>query len=134
MRFQLADGRWEGKQIVSKRNLQETRRPQVVTPLGALLKREADTTQASYGLGWHLYDYRGHALATHGGAVDGFRATITLAPKDGLGLIVLCNADVMEMPQALSANLLDLFLGLKKKDWNALYEAKRKRACNCGRR
>ena len=128
VRFQLADGRWEGKQLVSKRHLLETRRPQIVTPVAALLKGEADTTQASYGLGWRLHDYRGHALATHGGAVDGFRATITLAPKDGLGLIVLCNADVLEMPQALSANLLDLFLGLKKKDWNSLYEAKRKRA------
>jgi CubicO group peptidase (beta-lactamase class C family) len=127
LRFQLASGRWDGKQLVSRRNLLETRRPQVVTPIPAPLEREADTTQASYGLGWRLYDYRGHALATHGGAVDGFRAALTLAPKDGLGLVVLANADVLEMPQALSADLLDLLLGLKKKDWNDIYEAKRKR-------
>ena len=127
VRFQLAEGTWDGKPLVSKENLLETRTPQIVVPVPGLLKREAGTTQASYGLGWHVEDYRGHTLISHGGAVDGFRARITLVPRAKLAVVVLANLDVSEMPAALSFALLDRMLGLPNKDWNAPYAAQREK-------
>ena len=125
VRFQLADGLGSGRQLVSRKNLRETRRPQIVLPVPPPLA--ADTTQASYGLGWHVRDYRGRPMVLHGGAVDGFRSQITLLPKDNLGIVVLCNRGRMEAPAALSNDLVDLVLGLPKKDWNAIYLARQKR-------
>ncbi|HKB41699.1 MAG TPA: serine hydrolase, partial [Gemmataceae bacterium] len=120
LRFQLNDGEWEGKQLVSRAALLETRRPQIVTPILEPLETEVDTTQSSYGLGWRIHDYRGHLLVLHGGSVDGFRSRITLVPKEKLGVVVLANLAVSEMPASLSSSLVDLMLGLKKKDWNRI--------------
>lgn len=123
VRFQLAEGEWEGKQLVSRAVLLETHRPQIVTAIPAPLEDEAETTQSSYGLGWRIDDYRGHLLVLHSGSVDGFRSRITLVPKEKLGVVVLANLAVSEMPAALSASLVDLMLGLKTKDWNGIYKA-----------
>jgi CubicO group peptidase (beta-lactamase class C family) len=129
VRFQLAEGEWEGKQLVSRKALLETRRPQIVTPIPPPLEDEAETTQSSYGLGWHIDDYRRrHLLVQHGGAVDGFRARITLVPKEKLGIVVLANLDVNEMPAALSATLVDRMLDLEEKDWNGIYKALHEKA------
>lgn len=126
VRFQLREGEWEGQQLVPRALLLETRRPQIVTPIPPPLEEEAETTQSGYGLGWHIDDYRGHLLVMHGGAVDGFRARIMLLPKEKLGVVVLANLAVNEMPAALSASLVDLMLPLKAKDWkdwNGIYKA-----------
>jgi hypothetical protein len=79
-----------------------------------------DTLQMSYGLGWLIYDYRGQLIVSHGGSINGFRAQITLVPKARLGLVLLCNLDQTRMNVALGNNLLDLLLGLEKKDWNRI--------------
>jgi hypothetical protein len=70
-------------------------------------------------LGWFINDYRGHKLVMHGGTIDGFRASIVLAPKSKLGVAVLSNLTGTQMPEATCYNIVDLLLGLPKKDWNA---------------
>jgi CubicO group peptidase (beta-lactamase class C family) len=127
VRFQLAEGMWEGKRLVSREALLETRRPQIVTPSTGRLAEAMEVTQSGYGLGWHIYDYRGHLAAVHGGAVDGFRARIALIPKEKLGVVVLSNLAPGELPTALACSLLDLTLGLKAKDWNGLLLGQRER-------
>lgn len=121
LRFQLGDGGWQGKQLLSRRNFDEMHKPQIVVPVGGLLEREADTTQAAYGLGWHLRDHRGHALREHGGSVDGFMVYQCLAPKQKVGVVVLGNLGGSAMPRALCYTLLDRVLGLPEKDWNAVF-------------
>jgi CubicO group peptidase (beta-lactamase class C family) len=120
LRLQLANGKIDGKQVVSAAALEETRTPRIPVPLGAA-EREAGATQASYALGWHISDYRGHAIHQHGGAVAGFRARIVLAPRKKLGLVVLTNLEDMGIVNAAGNNLLDYLLGLEKKDWNAFF-------------
>jgi hypothetical protein len=87
-----------------------------------------DMTQASYGLGWHIYDYRGHLVWEHGGAIDGFRAKVLLAPKQKVGVVVLGNSDQFEAVLATSYQVLDHLLGLEKRDWNGYYTDLMKRA------
>lgn len=122
LRFQLDEGAWKGKQLIAATVLRETYQPQVVTPIASLLAREADTTQAGYGLGWRIRDHRGHLVREHGGSVDGFRSHIILAPKQKVGIVVLANRDATHLPPALCYALLDRALGLKEKDWNALWK------------
>jgi CubicO group peptidase (beta-lactamase class C family) len=120
MRFQLADGTFAGKQLVSAKNLQETHTPQTIIRLeGNVRDMNPDTTQISYGMGWVVQDYRGQLLVSHAGAIDGFRAHITLIPKAKIGIVLLNNLDKTHMNLAVSNNLVDLLLGLPKKDWNA---------------
>jgi hypothetical protein len=70
-------------------------------------------------MGWVIQDYRGHLLVSHAGAIDGFRAHLTLVPKARLGIVLLNNLHQTKMNQAVSNTLVDLLLGLPKKDWNA---------------
>jgi len=127
LRFQLADGKIDGKQIVSAAALEETHTPRIPVPLSPA-QRAAGATQASYALGWHISDYRGHAIHEHGGAVAGFRARIILVPRKKLGLALLTNLEDMEIVQAAGNNLLDHLLGLEKKDWNDFFAKELRKA------
>jgi CubicO group peptidase (beta-lactamase class C family) len=119
--FQLGDGRAGGKRLVSTANLAETHAPQMVIRLeGVERDLQPDTVQMSYGMGWVLQDYRGVGLCSHAGAIDGFRVHFTLAPEKKIGIVLLNNLQHTRMNQALSNSLVDLLLGLPRKDWNAV--------------
>jgi CubicO group peptidase (beta-lactamase class C family) len=124
LRFQLADGVFEGRHVLSAANLQETHKPQITVrtegPLAALVK-EGLINQVNYALGWMVYDYRGQLVVAHTGAIEGFRAQTTLLPRAKLGIVVLTNVDRTGVPPATSLALVDLLLDLPHKDWNAFY-------------
>lgn len=127
LRLQLAQGKIDGKQVVSSAALEETHEPRIPVPLTAA-DRAAGATQASYALGWHISDYCGHSIHQHGGAVAGFRARIILVPHKQLGLVVLTNLEDMGVVNAAGNNLLDHLLGLEKKDWNVFFDQEQRRA------
>jgi CubicO group peptidase (beta-lactamase class C family) len=124
LRFHLAVGAVDGKRIVSAEALGETHAPQMVMRVPAIQSGLfPDTVQISYGMGWVVHDHHGVGLVAHGGAIDGFRAQITLAPGKKLGLAVLSNLHQTPMNMALSSTLVDLLLDLPKRDWHALHRA-----------
>ncbi len=124
VRFQLGDGTFGGKRLVSAASLEETHTPQNIIRLeGTARAMNPDTLQMSYGMGWVVQDYRGHLEVSHAGLIDGFRAHITLLPRDHLGIVLLCNRHQTRMNLALSNTLVDQLLGLPHKDWNAFYQA-----------
>lgn len=127
LRLQLANGVFQGQRLVSEENLRETRSPQMAMRATEPAERAAldltETTQQTYGMGWTLWDYRGHGLHSHGGAIDGFRSTLALAPRRNLGLVVLVNGAPTEAHTAIRNALLDRLLGLEPKDWNTLLKA-----------
>jgi CubicO group peptidase (beta-lactamase class C family) len=121
VRFHLSDGVFAGKRLVSAASLGETHTPQIALPVeGTARAMNPDTLQMSYGMAWLIYDYRGRLVLTHAGLIDGFRAQILFVPREKLGLVMLCNLDQTLMNVALGNNLLDLLLGLDKKDWNRI--------------
>jgi hypothetical protein len=79
-----------------------------------------ETNLMSYGMGWLVQDYRGHLVVSHAGFIEGFRAQVTLVPRQKLGFALLYNVQQMRTNLALNNNLVDLILGLSRKDWNAL--------------
>lgn len=123
-RFQLGDGTFAGQRLVSSQALAETHTPQVAMRLeGVARDMNPDTLQMSYGLGWLIYDYRGHLLWAHAGTIDGFRTYIALAPREKLAVVLVNNLDKSQMNLPLTNTLLDSLLELPRKDWNAHFRA-----------
>lgn len=121
VRFQLGDGTFDGKRVMSEAQIKEMHTPQIAMNrqhelLESLLPEHDFFT---YGLGWFVNDYRGHVLVWHSGDIDGFSALVTLVPKSKLGIVILSNLDGSYMRYALQYNLLDNLFGLPKTDWNA---------------
>ncbi len=77
-----------------------------------------------YGMGWMLSDYKGHALAGHGGLDVGVNSFLALFPEEALAVILLTNYSSIEsddpaawiMPAFfLRESILDLVLNESKK-------------------
>lgn len=121
VRFQLGNGTFEGKKLVSPINMAEMRSPQMLVPVDRSVN--PDTVQMSYGMAWIIQDYHGQMLVSHTGGIDGFRARVVLVPNAKLGMVILTNSGVgtssASMHVAATYSLVDLLLGLPKKDWNA---------------
>lgn len=119
LRLFLNGGKHGGEQLVSTAGLRETYQPHTVIRLeGPAQKLNPESQQISYGLGWVIQDYRGRLLIMHAGLIDGFRAHLTLLPKDGYAFAILANREGTRMNLALSNAVVDLLLGLSEKDWN----------------
>lgn len=123
VRFQLGNGTYDGKRLLSKANLDEMHTPQMVVRFSR--STYPDTDQCSYGLGWFIHDHRGHHLLSHTGGLEGYRSRVVLVPKQKLGIVVLSNSgagdSAASMHYVVSNTLLDMMLGLPAKDWNAHY-------------
>ena len=119
--MQLAGGVYEGKRLVSEKNLRETHLPSMVIRLAPPASDlQPDYNQSSYGMGWQINHYRGELMIMHSGSLRGFRALITMVPSLKLGFVVLSNLNGTNLNEALTNDLLDEFLGLpKSRDWNA---------------
>jgi CubicO group peptidase (beta-lactamase class C family) len=116
---------------LKEKSLEETHTPQTVVPMKEGERRlHPETVQTSYGLGWVVQDYRGWNLVAHAGVLDGFRVQLTMVPRAKLGLVVLANLHGTRMNLALSYRLLDHYLKLEPRDWNAVVgkEVKRQEA------
>jgi CubicO group peptidase (beta-lactamase class C family) len=122
LRFQLGDGAWQGKRLISAASLAEPQTAQVVLRLhGAARTMNPETLFLNCGMGWIVQDYRGKKLVMHGGAIDGFRSHLTLVPEARLGIGLLSNLDGGLSNLAISNSLIDMLLGLPTRDWSSYY-------------
>jgi beta-lactamase class C len=95
--------------------------PMISTPteLRATPWRRARLSDASYALGWRIYEYGGQTLVFHAGAVQGYRSMIAFFPKQKFGAVMLWNCECV-VPGGLMPMLLDRYLGLPRVDWAGL--------------
>jgi CubicO group peptidase (beta-lactamase class C family) len=100
VRFQLAGGNWEGKQLLSEATLHETWTAQIEIAPGA-----------DYGLGWMLHDWQGHAVVEHGGNIDGFAAQVGMIPEEGIGYVLLCNVSATLLQSVSQQMVWEALLG-----------------------
>jgi CubicO group peptidase (beta-lactamase class C family) len=120
IRLQLANGKFDGKQIVSEKPLAETRQPHMLTGFNPFTKMPT-----FYGLGWNVsYDEQGRLRLNHSGAFDlGAAAYVNLVPAEQLGIVVLTNGYPMGIPEALGTTFSDIALhGKPTQDWFPLYK------------
>ena len=78
--------------------------------------RRSRVSSAGYALGWRVYDYAGHQLVFHGGAVQGYRGLVALLPERDLGIAVLWNSE-SALPSGLLPTILDRAIGLPPERW-----------------
>ena len=92
--------------------------PVVATPgetRGSSWRRQR-LNAAGYGIGWRIYDYAGHRVIFHGGAVQGYRGAIALLPQRDLGVAILWNGE-SSLPSGLLPTILDRAIGLPAQRW-----------------
>lgn len=124
VRFQLAEGTFDGKRLISPESLNETRTPHTIIRLqGSSKGNNPESNLHSYGLGWFVQDYAGTLLVSHSGSLNGFRTHVDLLPKQNAGFIVWINIGRSSATVAMRNALLDLLLARPSRDWNAYYLA-----------
>jgi CubicO group peptidase (beta-lactamase class C family) len=114
MRLQLADGVFDGKQLIEPEALRETHRP--VFPQGVHPIYDAPS---SYALGWGVIYAEYGEMWSHAGAFsNGARSVVSLLPAERLGISVLANAFPTGLPEAVANTFFDLvFKGESSRDW-----------------
>jgi CubicO group peptidase (beta-lactamase class C family) len=120
MRLQVANGKFEGKQIVDEKALLETRHPHMLTGFSPFTG-----LPSFYGLGWNVsYDEQGRLRLNHSGAFAlGAATLVNLAPSEQLGVVVLTNAYPIGVAEALGTTFLDTALyGKPTQDWFAIFK------------
>ena len=124
LRMLLADGRYDGKQILDPAVIREMETPQMLIGgtddeakfLSAL---NPDSHFYAYGLGFFMQDYAGTKVVWHSGHIDGMSAGLGMVPSRHLGVVVLSNMDQSWLPMALVWQVVDAYTGQPRKDWSA---------------
>jgi len=121
LRLQLGRGRIDGREVVQAMALDETHRPQIVSARSA---NPMTNPPGFYGLGWDI-GYNEHLLVrwSHSGAFSlGAATCVSVAPAEGLGMIVLSNSSPVGAPETICRSFFDLvFAGKVGKDWLTLF-------------
>jgi CubicO group peptidase (beta-lactamase class C family) len=116
MRLQLANGQYDGRQLIKKEAIDPSHVPASVRGV------DPKTGNPSfYGLGWNV-DYREHGVEwSHAGAFSaGARTLVHLIPGEHLGIAVLANAFPTGVPEGIAYTFFDLvFTGKPTRDWVA---------------
>lgn len=115
--MQLDNGKFGGKQIVSKQVISRTRQSFNVTGDG----RGAKNHFNNYGLGWFLKDENGRKVVTHDGGANGFLSKTVLIPQENFGFVILTNSDNQYFFEALGEVLTKDATGQPYFDYSSAY-------------
>lgn len=122
LRFQLANGLWEGRQLITPASMRELRRPHTIVPLDTVAERINPTTHfRAYALGWNTEDYRGRRIFNHAGNLDGMSSVVGFMPEENIGVVVLVNMNQVALTAAIMRRVWDLHLGGTPSDWSGIF-------------
>jgi CubicO group peptidase (beta-lactamase class C family) len=99
VRFQLSNGEFEGRRLVSPENLAQTRTPKV-----------AMNDKVLYALGWAVQQTPNGNIIWHNGGTPSFGSYIGFVPDRGFGVTVLTNESNVGFPDAVGFWVLDRLL------------------------
>lgn len=115
----LDSGKIDGKEIIPMKVIQRTREPQTIVRRTRHLFNK--TNFRLYGLGWVLEDYEGREIISHTGGVNGFVTSVTLIPKENLGIAVFTNTDKNSFYQSVKWELIDSYLELPYRNYDSIF-------------
>lgn len=124
MLFLLNDGvNAEGKQIISKAQMQQLFAPVSVTSSRSYLVEHAGSFLTAYALGWNVSTFYGQPMYAHSGGLWGMTTYIAILPEQNLAVFASNNL-LSGAPLAVVNNILDRLItestGQASKDWNAI--------------
>jgi CubicO group peptidase (beta-lactamase class C family) len=114
VRLHLANGNYDGKQLISEEALAQTRLPTI------LMGTNASGKPTWYGLGWDVsYNEDGTLNLSHAGAfTQGARTGVRLVPEENWGIVVLTNSFPTGLPEGIAATFYDLLhYGQARRDY-----------------
>jgi CubicO group peptidase (beta-lactamase class C family) len=120
MLAQLANGTYNGKEVISPKVIARTREPLSIEGRRHTTNSGIRRHYALYGMGWELADYDGREFVSHTGGVNGFVTSVTLLPEENLGVIVLTNTDANAFYVALMREIVDAYLGRPYQNYSGL--------------
>ena len=112
----LNNGKVGNRQVIPAAAIQATREPQDIVKSVHHLNGMED--YELYGLGWFLEDYAGHRIVMHTGGVGGYVSSVTLAPQEHLGIIVLTNTDQNRLYDALKWEIMDAYFKMPYRNYS----------------
>ncbi len=101
--MQLADGKYNGKQIVPREVIKKTRNSNTIVGESAGPGNNFNT----YGLGWFLKDEYGKKVVTHDGGANGFLSQTVLIPESNFGFVILTNSDSQYLFEAIGKQIIN---------------------------
>ena len=104
--------------VLSGKVLEDVQTPRAATPgeLGRMRKFRERLNNATYGLGWRIYDYAGNTIVGHRGGVTGYRSLILFDPAKKSGVVALWNSSTNQ-PGGLEFEVMDMIYRLPQRDW-----------------
>jgi CubicO group peptidase (beta-lactamase class C family) len=110
LRFQMGDGTFNGKRIISTAALREIHSPQMLMGGGGRGNASGVARPNAYGLGFMVTDFRDHVYWNHGGNTVGMTAAMGMLPTEKIGAVVLSNLDHTGVPEAVVRYVLERHL------------------------
>jgi CubicO group peptidase (beta-lactamase class C family) len=117
LKLQLAEGTYEGRQLLKPETIRETHALQFSIPIKS--RPQGNIYAAHFlgsGLGWVTQDYRGRKIVLHTGA---WGAITAMMPDEKLGVVVLSNLDLESIAGLLMYDVFDAYLVGPESAWNA---------------
>ncbi|WP_374950262.1 serine hydrolase [Mucilaginibacter sp.] len=115
----LNGGRVGNKQVIPLAAINATRQAQDI--VGSVQHLNGETNYQLYGLGWFIQDYANHRLIMHDGGVNGYVSSVTLVPKENLGIVILTNTDQNSLYEALRWEIMDAYFKMKFSNYSDAY-------------
>lgn len=113
----LNNGKIGARQIIPEAAIKATQTSQDVVTNQAIPTPDNER----FGMGWFLKDYAGRQLVTRNGRISGYSSSVTLAPQERLGIVVLTNTDKNELHEALRWQILDAYFNLPYSNYSDQY-------------
>jgi len=101
--MQLANGKYNGTQVVPEKVIQETRNSNTIVSR----RSRVGHNFMNYGLGWFLADAYGKKIVEHDGGANGFLSKTVLIPEENFGYVILSNNDQQSLFDALSEQIIN---------------------------
>lgn len=110
--FQLNDGTWNGKQIISLENLSYTHQPQTI------VSAPETGTQTFYCLGWVYETYQPYPIIWHNGGTLSGTSMVSFIPEADLAFVSVSNMRYPSIGDALHYAFYDRFFKNENpQDW-----------------
>jgi CubicO group peptidase (beta-lactamase class C family) len=124
VQLQLNDGSFDGEQVVDRRALEETHKPQICSSGPGPYPPGGCPGNHFYGLGFNVgHDAQGRLQLSHSGAfLLGTATTVYMVPSEQIGIVVLANGTPTGIVESIGLTFLDYFnYGSAQNDYLSLF-------------
>jgi len=120
LKFQISQGAVEGKQLVSKKNLEFLQSPKTI------LNQKIGGHMVYYCQAWLYMEYEPYPIVWHNGGTSGMKTMVAFMPQSNVGIVILSNL-ITEFPEDLAFRFFDDYSGKTPKDNIAKMKEKTKK-------